>query len=288
MSRRGYLTLALAALAIAGVAVVRLVRPDRPPDHQQAQFEATRPALASLAYRDFDSEDDVDNALRKMEFIAPTQATEDQLDRLRSAVSQFLKLYYLAETPDQYVAWRQREGYAPRPIAAIDSEGWTIEDSRTVFLSAFTDGSEHSLELTGDPTHDFKEFWRVSLAAGRGRGRPAAIADEPAGLLTVLRRATASSRGWPLLEGELAKTAWYGGAAMGGRRWFEPPRSLDAILAEEGEALIAQTGIIFQHGDGMNRPLLQHYWEPRAQLWLMEGATVTNFPSREPTWPVEF
>lgn len=284
------LTLVMAAVAMTIATAIALWRglwPRHDPSSRHQRFADSRTYFDQLQMHPFETRTDLETVLAEMRLQDSDLVSLDQAQALRTTLTDTLFFYYLSEDLKAYKNWRRTNGYTLDSREGIEAY-WPISESR-LYLQRFPEASRWDVIVDGDLEETFDIVWRISRQVGKGANQPRRVAADSTGILTVFRIGTASDPGRPVLDGELTTLAWHGGVSMGCRRWWRPERSLSAALEENGQVLLAQTGIAFEFGNDTRRPLLfTHFWDEHRGVWQLEAITLTNFPENELVWPLEF
>lgn len=288
MSRRGYVALAICALVVGTLSVVKFVSKDSDRPLRDTLFEETQPTLASLSYAALESESAIKSSIAAMTWVRSESVTDEQVAALARTLEHLIWILVAQHDPDIYTADRESNGYVLRSASSIDADGWPIEMSAG-YAATFSDGGQFAYPKNGQLGDSFDHFWQISREIGEGANRAVAMTTASQGMLTKFARVTPASRGRPELDGEFRSRVWYGGVSSGGRRWWKPPSELQEVITRDGSALLAQSGIVLKFANGTCRPLIfTHFWEPVRAQWFLEDVTATNFPEDEPVWPVEY
>lgn len=193
------------------------------------------------------------------------------IDSLLDLFAEFM--YYRIGQPsvDEYIRWRIDRGYKWKLLEQLNSFWYAESDYAWYFPDK---------ELPPNPTPEylFRDFWGIGLDLNPAANRPAAMCVEDRGLRVSFSIATPGNpRNSPRLGEDSDEMIWHGASSTGGRCWFDPPRSREVIMAEEGRVLVGQVAAIVEYQGGSRCPLVvSAIWDRKLNRWMMTNIILRN------------
>lgn len=180
-------------------------------------------------------------------------------------VAELVYYRFLQESPSAYRSWMESRGYTLKPAAVIKPK-----DEYEFFLDEPYPGDEPTERV-------FDDLWRETLAAGDGRSRPVAIADEQRGFTVVTGDTDATGHHVPQLSGDLGEY-WEGkqGVALARLWWADPNGGIVNFVREHGTVHVAVVGFVMEMKGGDRYPFSMSLYRDHHGDWWVWRINVHN------------
>ena len=249
-------------IALIGVIWWRGSKPERGSIERLA--DAAQVVFARMPMKSFGG---IDDGLRTLE-LAPVEnealCTPQQAEAICVLVAQFIQYYYVAESPQEYIRWRESQGdmIATPDVMATDP----------FFRRAFAAFQQKGLITPQMGGHDiFAAIW-----ADTRRGTVKGLSSDGVGLLRIFKLLTATDLKPPHLEGRLGYNVWVGGRSTMGTNWW-PTDEFDHILKRDGSVLGGYLAAVVEFETGQRAPMIWCcYWHPDQQRWRLRAVLLNN------------
>lgn len=209
--------------------------------------------------------------LERAPLSADSAPIDVPIDSLLDLFAEFM--YYRIGQPsaEEYVRWRIDRGYRWKKIEELKSV-WDVELDYARFFSG------REFPANPQPEDLFGEFWTVGLDWNPDVNRPKAMSVEERGLRLSFAIATPGNpRNAPILGKDSDEMIWHGASATAGRNWFDPPRSREIIMAEDGRLLVGQVAAVVEYEGGSRCPfVVSAIWDRKLNRWMMENIILYN------------
>lgn len=237
----------------------------------------------------FDSEEDRARAAAAFQRALPeaTRASlpQEALDDAFDTLFEFTAALG-AETPEEYIDWAQSRGHRLRrewPQNAPRDEAVLRQIHQELVGGAPPD------PLT--PERFFEDMFRLRTELDGGAARPVAMLTGAqvfqVDSLTFTHPADTFDYSWPTGANELGVEFWYGGSSGTGVRVWDPPRTLEEIIAADGEAPAMRVHYVAQTAGGDHLIfVVELVYDPSLKQWhvhrIMQNNTLRIMPDRFP------
>lgn len=198
--------------------------------------------------------------------------TNGQMKDLIKEISSFLYYRFSQDSVDDYIHWRQGEGYQFKSMKEM-IDPWFVDDS---YVNFYKIGS--SFPENARVEDIFRQFWDAEQSMKKPGDFAKGIATDSKGLLIVLGNISKANPVEPPLDGKISFELWYGGNNITLRNWWNPHHSRDELLYKYDSMPCASVGIVMEFIDGSRRPLdLVYYYDPMEGRWILQSVSENNF-----------
>lgn len=290
MMRRTFVVLVIVLVGV-GVGLWAFSGRSREPSAEhiehQRRFDAAKATAGSLPLVPLGTVDRLEDLVRgRLDQVAvPAGLPAGSAAQLASAVGGFLAARFGDGTPQDYIRWRREAGYEPRSLDDLRATWFLDETHEFLFGRPAPDDAPweelHAAVLSG-----------MDRARG-GRHRLVRVAGTADGVAVAVKRLTRVDPSWPAVGGVVGELLDTGNTISSNHPWWKPPTDDRTLLAERGEAVVAQVSFVAEFGDGTRRPVtLSHVWDPvRNRWWLIAahvGVTRRGIPRQSDPIRLEF
>ncbi len=195
----------------------------------------------------------------------PEFASDPRLAELLDQSAEFLCGRYGPDAnPDRYIRWRQSQGYRWTDRDHLEMN-WTVHEAWPLIVPG------------GSPFPGYDHLDRVFVGVfdsildlNGGRPRPVGICAVPDGLLIDRDFPTKGNPDLDLISGMMDTELWHGHSVGTLCSFWQPPRTYDQILVNDGSVEVVRIGIVVEFADGSRRPVIQKWlFDPKADRWFL-------------------
>lgn len=261
-----------AAMFLRGRAAVR--GHDAELKHAQQAARASIDSLTYLPLGEFPALLLSDPVLARA-IAADSSVSPDEAKAVAAAAVEFLGARFGEDaTPEQYMAWRARQGFRLRPLDELKRR-WFVEQAYTAYSGApVPDGAT--------PEQLFVECVQRSDRFEKGRFRPTGVAADERWIdiqITSVTRANPAASSPP---SRVADAASLSGRISTSFSWFMHDGETARQLEQEGHARTASVWFVLEFRSGHRRPVrlgLVHHGQSNA--WLVTEVGIACSPGEE-------
>lgn len=201
-------------------------------------------------------------------------AESTDADAMIDVAASFLAAYYLADTVDQYKSWRRSSG-----CSLLNRNKMLNADHLLAFYQHVA-GESLPDNATDDETFD--RFWQASRNYRNGVNRAVKISEDGSGVAVTLKRLIEGNVNWPTLQNAtFSASVWYGGRAMGSRRWW----ACDSLTRETGQPAppaagdaVGVVGAVLEFENGSRYPvIISCIRRAGSSSWQLMNVGINNF-----------
>lgn len=199
---------------------------------------------------------------------------QGDVDSMIGVAADFLAAYYLADTVEQYKTWRRSTG-----CSLLNRDKLLNADHLLTFYQ----------HVAGEPLPDnasddetFDRFWQASRRYRNGANKAIRMSEDGSGTAVSLKRMTDGNTNWPTLRNStFSASVWYGGRAMGSRRWWacdSQTRETGQPAPPTGGDVVGVVGAVLEFEDGSRYPvILSCIRRAGASSWQLMNVGINNF-----------